>query len=286
MSALELLRSLSSQPLMAALNSRISRLKRLARPIAPGLTRALVASTFVEDGFRTLFELPSQIAFFSTALGIPSVLSRFVIIIAVLTSLASTTMFLLPRTTARGAKALLGCVLYQQLVYGRHSALTAGNFGFLVRNACMAGTLALFLTKNTPEPALPGAGTGARLRKGARDNAALLVRILFALACFEMFDVVGWGWALVIVPAACALVVGFQAEICAILLIFFYTLGAAVANPFWSVSVTSKEMLHMRDLMRYEFLQTVSILGGLLLVIMSGPGAFSVDSKLRQGKAW
>lgn len=286
MGALDTLRKLNQHPAVLIANVHVARLKRAARPIAPTLTRLLVASTFVEDSIRTLFEMKKQMIFFSRALGIPYKTSVLIILLAIFLTLVSVALFLLPPTAAFGAKALLLCVAYQQLVYGRHSAITTGNLGFFVRNACMAGTLALFLTvpKHAPEPSLPG--MSVKLRKSARDNAALLVRILFAFACLEMFDVIGYLWSLLIIPAAVALVIGYQVELCAILLLVFYAVGAAVANPFWSINITSDELLEMRHLMRYEFLQTISILGGLLLVIMSGPGAFSVDSKLREGKAW
>ena len=289
MTALDTLRTLNKSPVLAAINNRIAKLKRAAKPVAPLATRCLIVSTFIEDALRTLGELPSQQLFFHHALGIPPALSKALIIPAALISLIAAGLFMYPPTHVRGAKALLGCVVYQQLMYGRHSAITTGNLGFLVRNLCMSGTLALFLTvpkRNTEQPVLPGASAGARIRRGARDNAALLVRVLFAFACFEMFDVVGWGWAVLIMPTAGALVFGYQAELCAMLLLAFYAVGAIVANPFWTVAVIDKEMAHMRELMRYEFVQTVSILGGLLLIIMSGPGAFSVDNKLQQGKAW
>ena len=273
------------------LNNRICQMKRFIKPVAPMITRILIVSTFIEDAIRTLGELPSQQLFFHHALGVPPLMAKAVIIPAAVVTLLASALFMYPSTHVKGAKILLACVAYQQIVYGRHSAITTGNLGFLIRNLCMSGTLLLFLTvpkRATDQPVLPGGAnaTSARIRRGARDNAALLVRVLFALACIEMFDVVGWWWAVLIVPTSIALVFGYQAELCAILLLSFYAVGAIIANPFWTVSVIDKEMAHMRELMRYEFVQTVSILAGLLLIIMSGPGAFSVDNKLQQGKAW
>ncbi len=129
------------------------------------------------------------------------------ILTSVAVGLIASAMFMIPRTETAGAKTLLAIVAYQQLMYGRHSAITAGNLGFLIRNACLAGTLGLFLTvpKKVPEPGLPGAV--ARVRKSMRDNCALAVRVLFGLAVLEMFDVVGWGWAFVMIPdCGCATV--------------------------------------------------------------------------------
>lgn len=305
MAPLDTLETLNKSPAMLAVTKKMSALKRLSRPVAPVLTRLLIISTFIEDGLRTLSELPSQQVFFKQALGIPAGVAKLLIVPAVLISLVSAVMFMIPKLNMRGAKMLIGCVLYQQLIYGRHSAITTGNLGFFIRNLCMVGTLALFLyVPNTSPNNGPGMGMGSgvssgdiggllpgsiamkTLRKGAKDNAALLVRVLFAVAAFEMYDVVGWWWSILIIPTSVALVVGYQAELCSLLIMGFYGVGAVVANPFWTVSVVDKEALHLRELMRYEFIQTVSILGGLMLIIMSGPGAFSVDNKLRQGKSW
>jgi len=310
MAPIDTLSTINKSPAMLQVTRKIAAFKRLTRPVAPVLTRLLIISTFIEDGLRTLSELPSQQIFFKQALGIPAGLAKLLIIPAVLVSLASAVLFMVPKLNKLGAKMLMGCVLYQQLIYGRHSAITTGNLGFFIRNLCMSGTLALFLYVPSSTPSsnisnlsninssaninidmdigglLPGSIAMKTLRKGAKDNAALIVRVLFAVAAFEMYDVVGWWWSLLIIPCSVSLVIGFQAELCSLLIMGFYAVGAVVANPFWTISVVDKEALHLRELMRYEFIQTVSILGGLMLIIMSGPGAFSVDNKLRQGKAW
>lgn len=301
MAPLDTLNTLNKSPAMITVSKKIAALKRLSRPVAPILTRLLIISTFIEDGLRTLTELPSQQVFFKQALGIPASVAKLMIVPAVLISLVSAVVFMVPKLNKQGAKMLIGCVVYQQVIYGRHSAITTGNLGFFIRNLCMVGTLALFIyvptsTHTSANPGmsssgdigglLPGSISMKTLRKGAKDNAALLVRVLFAVAAFEMYDVVGWWWSILILPTSLALVIGYQAELCSLLIMGFYGIGAVVANPFWTISVVDKEAEHLRELMRYEFVQTVSILGGLMLIIMSGPGAFSVDNKLRQGKAW
>lgn len=286
MTVIDLLRALNSTPIVVGTNAHLARLKRIVRPVAPVITRGLIVCTFVEDAVRTLWEFNSQVAFFHHQLGLPRYVSLWLILISVLVGLVASTLFVFPATEVYGAKTLMAVVVYQQLMYGRHSAITAGNVGFLIRNACLIGTLALFLTvpKKAPEPGLPGAA--ARVRNSMRDNCALAVRFLFGLAVLEVFDVVGWSWAFVMMPVSVALLFGFQAELCALLLMVFYVAGAAIANPFWSISSGNEELEHVRELMRYEFLQSLSMLGGLFMMLMSGPGAFSVDSKLRQGKAY
>lgn len=286
MTFIDVLQQLNGSPVVVGTNAYLARLKRVVRPVAPIITRALIVCTFIEDGVRTLWEFKSQVNFFHVQLGLPRYLSLWLILISVLIGLSASALFVVPPTEAYGAKILMGVVVYQQMMYGRHSAITAGNAGFLIRNLCLLGTLALFLTvpKRAAEPCLPGAA--ARARRSMRDNCALAVRFLFGLAVLEMFDVVGWAWAFLMVPVSIMLLFGFQAEICALVLMVFYVTGTAIANPFWSIEASSVELEHVRELMRYEFLQSLSMLAGLFMMLMSGPGAFSIDNKLRQGKAY
>lgn len=75
---------------------------------------------------------------------------------------------------------------------------------------------------------------------------------------------------------ACAsIVVGYKTKFSACVLtvlLFTYNL---VANQFWNyLSFNSN-----RDFLKYEFFQTLSIVGGLVLIVNAGAGEFSIDEK-------
>ena len=53
------------------------------------------------------------------------------------------------------------------------------------------------------------------------------------------------------------------------------TRSQIAVNNFWTVHSAHPQ----RDFLRYDFFQTLSIVGGLLLLVSLGPGGFSMDER-------
>lgn len=288
MTAIEALRSIDSLPAVRSAALHFNRGKRAVRPYASLIARVLLVSTFVEDALRTIFEYQAQVMFFRRELHIPKFLALILITVSTSVTLAGVTMVFRKKWEKRGAQLLLGAVAFQQLIYGRHSPITSGNAGFLVRNLCLAGTLCLLMTSHRVKdglPALPGIPDGGS-KDSIRDNIALASRLLFGLLSLEMFDVIGWIWGVVVVPVTFAVLVGYKTDFMGLLLMCFYTFATFTSKQFWMIDTHNARAVYLRDVMRFEFLQTISIMGGLTMLIMHGPGEISVDHKVKRGKAW
>jgi putative oxidoreductase len=76
-----------------------------------------------------------------------------------------------------------------------------------------------------------------------------------------------------------SLIVGFKARIGALLLLIFTISGTYYFHHFWTV--TEPEL--MQEQLK-SFMKNLSIIGGLLMIIANGPGAFSVDAKRSEKK--
>ena len=67
-----------------------------------------------------------------------------------------------------------------------------------------------------------------------------------------------------------ALLVGFRVRVLALALLVFVAGTSLIGHPFWTMTGDS------RDLNQVQFLKNLAIMGGLLLLSISGPGRYSV----------
>ncbi|GME84490.1 unnamed protein product [Ambrosiozyma monospora] len=74
----------------------------------------------------------------------------------------------------------------------------------------------------------------------------------------------------------CGLVViGYKTKFSAAILTILLMMHNVFTNHYW----TYKSADNRRDYLRYEFFQTLSIVGGLLLIVNTGAGELSIDEK-------
>ena len=77
-----------------------------------------------------------------------------------------------------------------------------------------------------------------------------------------------FGTALMILVA-----IGYKTKLSALTLVIFLSVLNIIANPFWAIE--ADKPLH--DFLKYDFFQTMSVIGGLLFIVALGPGGVSLD---------
>lgn len=267
-------------------------LSKKVKPWAPMLVRILLVSTFVEDGLRVLLELPHQISFLRAEYYIPSFFAALMLIANIGISFVAVFVILARKRFMRGkhestaAYVLIGCVLYQQLLYGRHSPIASGNLGFLVRNLCLSGAILLVSCQArmaSGRSALPMGilDSGRTDKKTAVAYMQLASRVLLVLLALEFLVTLGIVGTVLALPVVICVAVGYKLEISGSVLLLLYLVHNIRNSAFWK----STHTVYMSQIMQYEFFQTLSIMGGLLMLILTGPGALSVD-EMRSRKAF
>ncbi|KAK7439304.1 ER-derived vesicles protein erv29 [Stygiomarasmius scandens] len=245
------------------------------KPRLPAIGRFLIVVTFLEDALRIMTQWGDQIWYLQQHRKFPWGISHLFLIINVLTMLVASGAIISKRYTEYAVAGLLGVVIIQGFGYGLIFDLT-----FFLRNLSVIGGLFMvfsdsMVTRKTPFAGLP------TISETDRKKYFLLAGRVLLIFLFLGFIIQGdWSIMRVFVStigfAACVMVaVGFKAKWSATFLVLVLSILNVFANNWWSVPSAHPQ----RDFLKYDFFQTLSIVGGLILLVNMGPGGLSVDEK-------
>ncbi|KAI9495755.1 SURF4 family-domain-containing protein [Zychaea mexicana] len=254
------------------------------RPIKPHLqsiSRFLIVATFYEDALRIVAQWGIQLAYLSERCHLPRVLTGMYLVLNVASMLVFSSFIITKRHVTISVVALLAVVGTQALMYG-----LVFDMLFFLRNLSIMGGLLLCLSesllrrhssqKSSTMFALPQMSESERHKYFQLAGRVLLV-LLFVGFIFNG----EWGFLRVTFSligfAACVMVaVGFRARWSATFLVSLLCVMNMLLNNWTGLSGSQ------RDFVKYDFFQTLSIVGGLLLLISIGPGGLSYDEKKKE----
>jgi len=231
--------------------------------------------TFLEDALRILTQWGDQIWYLQQHRKFPWGISHTFLLLNVLTMLVGSGAVITKRHTEFAVGGLLAVVIIQGFGYG-----LIFDLNFFLRNLSVIGGLFMVFSDSMVSRKATFAGLPSITETDRKKYFLLAGRVLL-IFLFLGFIIQGqWNFVRVLVSifgfGACGMVaVGFKAKWSAAFLVLILSVFNVFANNWWSVHSQHPQ----RDFLKYDFFQTLSIVGGLILLVNMGPGGLSVDEK-------
>lgn len=260
-----------------AIDEWLGELGQPLKPYLPVLGRILVISTFLEDAVRLVTQWGDQTRYLRNHRGIPYIFTVLLLTSNVICMVAGSWSVISKRHLLYGAGALCYCIISQALAYGQLFDLQ-----FFSRNISLIGGLLLVVSdafvqdkRRIGLPGLPQLDNKDRTRYFKLAGRVLLV-FLFLGHLIRTKWTVATSLLNVVAIACCVMVaVGYKARLGASLLSVVLFCLNLWTNSYWTLQRNHPN----RDFLRYAHFQTLSIVGGLILLINMGAGRISIDEK-------
>lgn len=260
---------------MRTLETHADQVLRNTRNFILPTARVCCVATFLEDGIRMMGQWGDQQRYINRTWHCGLFLASMFVVLNMTLQIVPSIVLLLRKQVRVAVACLCFVVLMQSIAYS-----VLWDLHFFLRNLAVVGGLMLVLAEGSDHgkrifsaglPTMEDVNkTGNYLQLAGR---ILIVVMFLTLMKFDsglhiILELMGLG--LVVLVA-----IGFKTKLAALILVVLLLVQNLVWNAFWMVPTHSSQ----HDFMRYDFFQTMSVVGGLLMVVALGPGGVSMDEK-------
>ncbi|POS86010.1 SURF4-domain-containing protein [Erysiphe pulchra] len=245
------------------------------KPFLPAIGRFLIVVTFLEDAIRIVTQWSDQLLYLREYRHIPYGITHVFLILNVISMVSCSVLVITRRYSDYAVAGLIGVLITQALGYG-----LIFDLNFFLRNLSVMGGLLMVLSDSWVSKSKAFAGLPEIDEKDRKMYFQLAGRVLLIFLFIGFIFSGTWTiWRIIVAlfgAVACIMVVvGFKAKFSAIMLVVILSIFNILVNNFW----TLHEHHPHKDFAKYDFFQILSIVGGLLLLVNSGPGKYSIDEK-------
>ncbi|CED85595.1 surf4-domain-containing protein [Phaffia rhodozyma] len=254
----------------------IERFTQPVKPYLPAAARFLIVATFLEDALRIITQFSDQLWYLQTQRKFYWGFSHLFLATNVVVMISCSALVIKRLHPHYAVIGLLGVVISQAFGYGLIFDLS-----FFLRNLSVMGGLLMVLSEGlASKKGLYIAGLPNISETDRKKYFQLAGRVLLIFLFLGFVFKGNWSLARVLVSllglGACVMVVvGFKAKWSATFLVLILSIFNILINNWWSVHPNHPQ----KDYLRFDFFQTLSIVGGLLLLVNMGPGGISMDEK-------
>uniref|UniRef100_A0A8C3QYE4 Surfeit locus protein 4 n=4 Tax=Neognathae TaxID=8825 RepID=A0A8C3QYE4_9PASS len=250
---------------------------RVTKQYLPHVARLCLISTFLEDGIRMWFQWSEQRDYIDGTWNCGYFLASIFVFLNLFGQLSGCILVLSRNFVQYACFGLFGIIALQTIAYS-----ILWDLKFLMRNLALGGGLLLLLAESRSEGKSMFAGVPTMRESSPKQYMQLGGRVLLVLMFMTLlhFDMNFFyilqnivGTALIILVA-----IGFKTKLAALTLVIWLFGINIYFNAFWTIPAYKP----MHDFLKYDFFQTMSVIGGLLLVVALGPGGVSMDEKKKE----
>lgn len=240
------------------------------RPYTPIIARFLIVATFFEDTLRISSQWADQVFYLWHYRHIPYFLAYLFLLLISFTMFGASVLMVLNKKVSYAAIALMCTVALQAVVYGSVSGLT-----FVLRNISVVGGLLIAIGDSiATNRSIFGMLPELTNKKEEKKNIILLTGRILIVVMFLTFTVQKNFLTVILVLFGTLLIaIGYKTRFASVLLLTILFVYNMIINNYWFYKRGK------RDLLKYEFFQNLSIMGGLLLAVNTGAGQHSLDEK-------
>jgi len=269
--------SRSEESFISKAEAAAEKLTSNSRLCLPVVARLCLVSSFLEDGWRMGAQWHDQRDYIAQTWQTSELVASLFVLFNLVGQLGAVALVLARLRVVMASTVLAAVVVVQTIGYNMMWDLQ-----FLFRNFSLCGALLLLVAETRAEskalfagvPSLWGDKRKSLLQLTGR---LLLVFMFLALLKFDLKlgqvvqNLVG---SLLITLVA----VGYKTKLTSLILITWLNTINFYFNAWWTVPSHQP----LRDFLKYDFFQTLSVVGGLLMVVVLGPGQASVDARKKE----
>ncbi|CAH1765484.1 11920_t:CDS:10 [Entrophospora sp. SA101] len=246
------------------------------KPHIPAIARFLIVATFLEDALRILFQWSAQLYYLERVRHIPWGLTHIFLFGNVVAMFAGSFLVIKRKYPEYAVISLFLVILTQSIGYGLFFELN-----FFLRSLSVTGGLLMVLSdafskKKSVFADLPQLSERDRKTYFQLAGRVLLIFLFIGFTFHGEWSITRFTVSIIGFIACVMVVVGFKAKWSATFLVLFLSIFNILINNFWSVHHADPQ----RDFLKYDFFQTLSIVGGLLLLVNMGPAYTKTPQEL------
>ncbi|KAK6200147.1 SURF4 family-domain-containing protein [Scheffersomyces amazonensis] len=247
------------------------------KPYVPAIGRAFLVATFFEDSLRIITQWAEQVYYLHNYRKMWRWLTVVFLFLNIVTMITASTLLVLRKQQTISTSALIAVIAFQGIAYG---LIFDGQF--ILRNLSVVGGLILAFSDSIVRdkrrlnmPGLPMINNHDNKKYFLLAGRLLLIFLFLGFVFSSEWSIIRLFVILIGLISCGSIIVGYKTKFAAFILTVLLFTYNVFANQFWKYGPHDST----RDFLKYEFFQTLSIVGGLLIIVNAGAGEFSIDEK-------